>query len=360
MIIMADISRLHSLSPNFKKRLSGITTTVVNLTPRINTLGFSSAVLGPSLPDYVNKISYTDIFKLSQKPKGASHRVWHARRNTEMLFGIFLKSILRFPLKLVFTSASQKKLGWYKKWLLSHMDAVVATSEKTASYLPRHISSHVIHHGVDTTRFHPFTKTQDLWTKAALKTSLGLDPRQRYIGCFGRIRPLKGTDIFVDACVSLLTQHPQWSALIVGRITRQNQSYAQKIQQKIAEHNLSHRILFVDESTDIVSYYQCLDLFVAPQRYEGFGLTPLEAMACGVPVVATDVGAYRELVHANCGSICETDALDMASYIETYIVDDLKRENASQFARSYAVSCLDINNEAKSLIKLYSQLIQKG
>ena len=43
-------------------------------------------------------------------------------------------------------------------------------------------------------------------------------------------------------------------------------------------------------------WYQALDLFVAPQRWEGFGVTPLEAMACGVPVVATTVGAFDELV----------------------------------------------------------------
>ena len=43
-------------------------------------------------------------------------------------------------------------------------------------------------------------------------------------------------------------------------------------------------------------WYQALDLLVAPQRWEGFGLTPLEAMACGVPVIATTVGAFDELV----------------------------------------------------------------
>ena len=42
-------------------------------------------------------------------------------------------------------------------------------------------------------------------------------------------------------------------------------------------------------------WYQALDLLVAPQRWEGFGLTPLEAMACGVPVIATTVGAFDEI-----------------------------------------------------------------
>ena len=66
----------------------------------------------------------------------------------------------------------------------------------------------------------------------------------------------------------------------------------------MARAGLQDRILFLPEVPveEMPRWYQALDLLVAPQRWEGFGLTPLEAMACGVPVIATTVGAFDELV----------------------------------------------------------------
>src|SRR5690606_23454290 len=124
----------------------------------------------------------------------------------------------------------------------------------------------------------------------------GLDPAQNLVGCFGRVRHQKGTDLFVDAMIRLLPDRPQWTAIILGRTTASHEAFEADLRDRVARAGLSERILFMGERRVIAPYYQALSLFVAPQRWEGFGLTPLEAMASGVPVVAADVGAFSEMI----------------------------------------------------------------
>jgi len=84
----------------------------------------------------------------------------------------------------------------------------------------------------------------------------------------------------------------------MGRATEKHAAYERDLRAQVTAAGLDGRIRFLPEVPvwEMARWYQALDLFVAPQRWEGFGLTPLEAMACGVPVVATRVGAFEELV----------------------------------------------------------------
>ncbi len=68
------------------------------------------------------------------RPRRHRVRVWHARRNNEMLVGLLLRSMLRMPLKLVFTSAAQRRHTAYTRWLMRRMDAVIATSTRSGSF----------------------------------------------------------------------------------------------------------------------------------------------------------------------------------------------------------------------------------
>ena len=147
-----------------------------------------------------------------------------------------------------------------------------------------------MHHGINIEQFQP-------GDKSTIRANLGL-PDGKLIGCFGRIRHQKGTDVFVEAMLSNVANHDDISGIILGRATDKHQAYEQELKDRIAAAGLSDRIRFCGEVpvNEISQWYQSLDLFVAPQRWEGFGLTPLEAMACGVPVLATRVGAFEELV----------------------------------------------------------------
>lgn len=279
---------LDVIAPNFKRRWSGVSSTVIGLVP-VQAQDMAIAACGPRLPDDIPQLRLHQLVTMSrQGPQGA--RVFHARRNIEMLAGLALRYVLRKQLKLVFTSASQREHSGYTRWLLRHMDRVIATSQKSASYL--NVPHTVLHHGIDTTTFSPPAD------RAALRQRLGLDPDAVILGCFGRQRPSKGTDLFVDAMIALLPDRPGHQAVIMGAVTQKFSGFARELQEKVTAAGLEDRIRFLPDvpGWEMPGWFRAVDLYVAPQRYEGFGLTPLESMACGTPVVATTAGAFEELV----------------------------------------------------------------
>lgn len=349
---LLDIDRLEVIAPNFKRRLSGVTSTIVQLVPVQRALGFEIAVIGPGLPAHLPHLRVRDLWQLWRRQASGKFRVWHARRNVEMLPGIIMRDVLRMPLKLVFTSASQRKHTAYTKFLVSRMDHVIATSAKTAAYLT--VPHTVVMHGIDLDRFCPPSD------KESAKRTVGLPDNKKIAGCFGRIRHQKGTDIFVHAMLDLLQHNLDWIAIIAGRTTAEHAGFERELRERIAAAGLVDRILFVGEHKDIERWYQALDLFIAPQRWEGFGLTPLEAMACGVPVVATDVGVFSELVvEGETGIVTQAgDLAALISAIELFLKDLALSARAGKSARAHVEQNYLLEGEAAALNSVYRKLMQ--
>ena len=335
--------------PNFKIRLSGVTSTITALLP-IQSKLISVRATGPGLPKDLPCISLIKLIFLSR----SISRVWHARRNTEMLVGILLKTFFRCNLKLMFTSASQRNHTSFTKCLIRQMDHVIATSLAGQSYLD--VPSTVIMHGIDTEYFSPCKN------KEILRDILGL-PNNILIGCIGRIRPSKGTDIFLNAAVKVLKSNKNITFLIIGRATKKFIIYKDRLVKKVNDLGLEKNILFLEEVSwrEIAKYYGSLDLFVAPQRHEGFGLTPSEAMASGVPVIAfKDVGAFNEqIIDKKTGLIIENKCSDdLADAIEKLIINWKRVLYFSKNARRHVQKNFNIVNEAKELVKVYRELLK--
>jgi mannosyltransferase len=349
---IVDIADVEIIAPNFKKRLSGVTSTIIQLIPVQRALGQKIAALGPGLPSSIPHIRFRDLVSLWRAPSSRRFRVWHARRNIEMLPALLMRDLLRMKLKIVFTSASQRKHSGWTKFLVSKMDAVIATSSKTAHYLE--VPSTVILHGIDTARFSPASD------KAQAKIECGLDPTKKIAGCFGRVRHQKGTDLFVDTMLKLLPEHQDWTAIIAGRATAQHVEFENGLKAKVAAAGLSDRILFVGEHTNINEWYRTLDLFVAPQRWEGFGLTPLEAMATGVPVVATDVGAFPEIITTGDSGtgilIARDDLAAMADAVAPLMDQPERLALLATNARAHVTHNFSIEGEATKLKAVYGTL----
>ncbi len=336
--------------PNLKRRLSGVTATLVRLLP-IQAKSMGIVAVGLGLPDELPKVSICSLFLMDKK----KIRVWHARRNTEMLLGLILKKIFRKNLKLVFTSASQRHHTRYTRFLISRMDAVIATSKKSASYLKS--SSVVILHGIDTKKFYPVVD------KSVVRRTLNV-PDCTLIGCYGRIRHQKGTDIFVDSMIELLPEFSNISALVMGRATNEHHAFLRDLRQRVKQARLEDRILFLPESPvdKMSNWYQVLDLFVAPQRWEGFGLTPLESMACGVPVIASDVGAFDELIEeGKTGMIIPPgDKVHMVRAVHSMLISPQKMQDWSIRCRQQMELHFSIENEVNSINDLYRSMLLDG
>ena len=342
-----DIRDIEVIAPNLKKRLSGVTATIARLVPlQAGMIGI--AATGPGLPAHVPQIPLSRLFLM---PRTRS-RVWHARRNTEMLLGLILKRAFRRKLKLLFTSASQRRHSLYTKFLIGQMDGVIATSQKTAAYLER--KAEVILHGIDTDGFSP------PGDRAALRRELSLPEDHVIMGCYGRIRAQKGTDAFVDAALALLPERPDVTALVMGRATEGHDGFLTGLKDRVAAAGLSGRIRFLPEVPvhEIADWYRVLDLYVAPQRWEGFGLTPIEAMACGVPVVATRVGAFEEIVTEATGALVPPDDIPaLSAAIAPYLDDSEMRQASGKAALARVHDAFRIEREAEAIVAVYRRLL---
>jgi mannosyltransferase len=347
-----DIADVEVVAPNFKRRLSGVTSTIVQLIP-IQARSLGIATFGPGLPADLPAIGWRQCLGLLRKPRRRPFRIWHARRNIEMIAGVLLRDVLRAPLKLVFTSAAQRKHKPLTKWLIWRMDAVIATNPRSGSFLE--VPHTVIMHGVDLEKFHPARGPQDHFAAAGL-------PGKRAVGCFGRIRRQKGTDLFVDAMIRLLPEFPEWTAVITGRVTVEHQAFAEELQRRIVEAGLSGRIVFLGEVPDIKAWYRRVSLYVAPSRNEGFGLTPLEAMASGSAVVASDAGAYADLiVEGETGFIVPAgDGKALERAIRMYLADPELLARHSANALADVQKRFPLEGEAEAIGRVYEKLWGKG
>ena len=327
------------LAPNLKRRLSGVTATVVRLVP-VQAERIGIAVVGPGLPASLPRLGWRRVALLPRDRP----RVWHARRNTEMALGLILRGVARRRLALLFTSAAQRRHSRYTRALLARMDAVVATSSRAASYLER--EADVISHGVDLAAFRPSDAPQraEVW-----------------VGCFGRIRPQKGTDLFVEAMVRLMPERPALRALVVGRVD--DERFAAGLRERIAAAGLTARFRFeADLSWEaLAERHREMSLHVAPQRWEGFGLTPLEAMASGVPVVAATVGAFPDLVRdGETGALVPPGDGDALAAAMARILDDPERRAAmGRAARAHVEARHGIAAEALALERVYRRLLAR-
>lgn len=342
------MSKIEVVAPNLKKRLSGVTATVVRLIP-VQRKMIEIVTTGPGLPPELPHISLGQAATLPRD----RWRVWHARRNTEMALGLLFRRVLRRKYRLLFTSAAQRHHTGFTRWLIRQQDALIATSPQAASYLERPAT--VILHGVDTEIFHP---TGD---KTALRAELGLDPDAVLIGCFGRVRAQKGVDLLVEAALRLFPTRPKAQMIFTGRITPDNRAFTDELLAKLKAAGLEGRVRFLGEIPweDVVRHYQALDLFAAPARWEGFGLTPLEAMACGIPCVASRVGAYEALIREDVtGSLVAKDDADaLTTALARWLDDDAGRVAAGLAARAHVVANHAIEEEARAIVGVYRGLL---
>tara|TARA_R110000851_G_scaffold47105_2_gene114490 strand:- start:1021 stop:1845 length:825 start_codon:yes stop_codon:yes gene_type:complete len=271
-----------------------------------------------------------------------------------MLGGLALRYVLGKRLKLMFTSASQRRQTGLTRWLIRRMDVVVATSDRTNAYLEN--PGHVIMHGIDTEGFSPSPD------RAALRADLKLPVTATLVGCYGRIRAQKGTDAFVEAMLPVLRANPEVVALVMGRATEKYEAFEQGLKERVRAEAMQDRVLFLPEVPvgDMADFYRVLDLYVAPQRWEGFGLTPIEAMACGVPVVATRVGAFEKLVvQDTTGLLVDADDIPaLSDAINSALSDRDRLANWAVAGRSYVMSDFSIEREAAALVKIYRRLLK--
>ena len=338
---------LQLIVPNLHRRYSGVTATNRMVSPKLAKM-FRAAWLGSHAPDGISRIGFLDLLKLWRH---GTPLIWHARRNDEMIVGVLLRA-LGWPLKLIFTSAAQRHHTWLTRWLIRRMDAVIATSDLSASFLK--VRATVIPHGVDTDVYGPPSDRAAAFAEAAL-------PGRYAIGCFGRVRAQKGTDVFVDAMCRLLPRYPDFTAVIVGQVTPEQTSFVNDLKKRIETAGLQSRIVITGELPieAVQRWYQRLTIYAFTSRNEGFGLTLIEAMAAGSALVAARAGAAELVVEDGVtGVLIPTgDADALAAALEPLMRDVAAATVMGEHGRAHVLEKFSLDAEAARIGDVYRPLL---
>src|SRR6266540_946959 len=172
----------------------------------------------------------------------------------------------------------------------------------------------VIPNGVDTA-FHPPPSS-----KLLAKAKLGISPNTKVCLFVGTLNARKGIDILLEAA-ALVPMATPVVFTIVGQYWGGRNSVGPKVTKLRAEGRA--RLEGFVEDVEIQSYFQAADVLVIPSRLEGFPLTILDGFAAALPIVASNIGPHREIIHdGEIGILFEAgDAQDLATKIETALSD---------------------------------------
>ncbi len=338
---------------NFNRNFTGVSATAAGVL-RAQVPRYDLALAGRALPGCPVPVTVGAARRLSRRaPEGRDFVIWHVRRNTEMRAALWARDVLRLPIRIVFTSAAQRRHSALPRWLISRMDAVIATTDKAADFVP-HVRA-VVPHGVDCTAFKPASDRAAAWAATGY-------PGQRGIATIGRIRPEKGTDRFVEAMLRLLPDQPDVTALVLGRAGRGDLAFLQELKARVAAANLQGRILFPGEIAPeaLTALIPGLTAVVQMPVYEGYGMAPLEGMASGVPFIATDAGYYRDFSAGETGGWIIRDAADAATALSALLRDPKRHLAMAEAARATATARFSIEGEADGIGEVYDMLWAGG
>ena len=205
-----------------------------------------------------------------------------------------------------------------RRWLSPLISRYVTVSEDLRSWLLADVGIAArkvvtIPNGVDTARFAPVDQE-------GARAALGLAPAARVVGTVGRLDPVKDQAGLVEAFAAVRREHPAARLVIAG-----DGPCAADLRARVERLGLGDAVALLGERHDIPRVLAALDVFVLPSIAEGMSNTVLEAMATGLPVVATRVGANPELVDDGVtGTLVPARAPDaLARAIASYVADPL-------------------------------------
>ncbi len=356
----------------------------------IHELGYGNRVVhipaGPEhpLPKPV-LISYLDTFvnqiiQFSQM-KNCHYDLLHSHYWMSGIAALSLKQKWNIPLVHMFHTLGKMKLrvgkteeereGQYRiegeMKILKEADQIIAATPAELAQLQWLYKADVekitvIPPGVDITRFYPIPQDE-------AKEFIGIPRCQRMVLFVGRIEPLKGLDILLEA-VAILKKNGDWSRnpfclIVIGGAADDELNGQSDEQTRLNElrenYGLRDLVVFLgNKSQDTLPYYySAAEIVVMPSQYESFGMAALEAMACGTPVVASNVGGLAYIVQdGKTGFAVPVDEPDtLALRINQILSNPSLRasmsEQAASFAKNYRWETI-----TKQIIGVYRSLIQ--
>jgi len=207
----------------------------------------------------------------------------------------------------------------------------------------------VMYNGVDTRRFAPCIQT-----RLAMRRELGLPEDSFVVGAVGRLVPIKDHQTLLKAAMRLLARGIDVRVLLVGTGPERERLQA----TATAAGALEGRVCFAGDSDRVPGMLNAMDVFVLPSLNEGMSNTLLEAMACGLPVLATNVGGTPEIIEdkINGGLFAPGDFEWLANKLQLLASDPSLIHQLGTAARNRAIESFSLSRMLESYRSFYLEL----
>lgn len=301
------------------------------------------------------------IDKMTTERLSPMLRLWRAMRqfkpdvvHTHHLYELFYAwpGALLSRARIVHTeheyfSLTTSKARFRLRQLSRFCSAVTGVNEETSAFLrdkvgiPAH-KVHTVVNGIDLARFN----------QAGLdRKALGVSEGDLVAGIVARLHPVKNHAMLFNAFRLVVDQEPRAKLLIIGDGAERG-----KLEQQVDQLGLGGQVQFLGSRSDVPDILQCLDVFVLSSKEEGLPLCILEAMAAGLPVVATNVGGIPAVVRLDDNGMLvdPEDSRAMAKALLTLFADKEKRVRLSTNGRRMVEQRYDLKHSIAAYHSLYS------
>jgi glycosyltransferase involved in cell wall biosynthesis len=186
----------------------------------------------------------------------------------------------------------------FEKWIGSKTDAVICVSQALKDNMIQGM-------GLCPDKLHVVYNSRPAWVvsgdRRKVRNQYGIGEQTVLIGTAARLIPSKGIHLLIEAAPGILARHPEALFLIAGSGPEEARLKHEAERLKIAD-----RVIFTGQVSNMQDYYSAFDIFILPTLSEGLGITVLEAMSFGLPVIAAAVGGIPELIsHGGNGLLME-------------------------------------------------------
>jgi glycosyltransferase involved in cell wall biosynthesis len=209
----------------------------------------------------------------------------------------------------------------------------------------------VLTNSVDSRRYLP------AGCRSEVRRRLGLPHDRTVILSVGNLKPVKGHDVLLEALRRCPAEAAGITLVLVGG------DYLDGTLQEWANRHLPlHDVRFVGEQADPLAWYQAADMFVLPSRWEGMSNALLEAMACGLPVIATAVGGSLDVVdHGHTGLLVTPDSpVELAEAIRRLMTDEAESAALAAAGRALVQNHFAAPVAAKRYAQRYTRLARRA
>lgn len=276
----------------------------------------------------------------------------HSRRGADLVGG---RCARRAGVPAVLTRrVDSREPAWWARLKYRPYSAVAAISAAVETELVRHVGldpARVVRvaSAVDTERHRP-----DFAARARLAVTLNYPPGSIVIGVVAQLIPRKGHALLLDCLQEVISRHPEVQVFFFGRGPQER-----ALRRRTAAYGLAEHVRLIGYRNDLAALMPGLDLLVHPARREGLGVAVLEAMSCGVPVVASDAGGIPDIVeHERSGLLFASGgSREMRAAILRMLDDDALRLRLARAGRERVKSRFSVQRMSRRYMEVYDRVL---